>query len=57
MTRPSQAGFEPGIFRSRGGRLNYWPTRRSLEEEEEEEEKEEEDEEEEEEGEGDKEEK
>ena len=28
MTRPGkipgQAGFEPGIFRSRGGRLNHW---------------------------------
>ena len=21
---PAQAGFEPGIFRSRGGRLNHW---------------------------------
>ena len=33
MTRPrkipAQAGFEPGIFRSRGGRLTTWPTRRS----------------------------
>ena len=26
---PSQAGFEPGIFRSRGGRLTTRPTRRS----------------------------
>ena len=30
MTRPrkipAQAGFEPGIFRSRGGRLNHWAT-------------------------------
>ena len=28
---PAQAGFEPGIFRSRGGRLTTRPTRRSLE--------------------------
>ena len=27
---PAQAGFEPGIFRSRGGRLTTRPTRRSL---------------------------
>ena len=26
---PAQAGFEPGIFRSRGGRLTTRPTRRS----------------------------
>ena len=26
---PSQAGFEPGIFRSRGGHLTIRPTRRS----------------------------
>ena len=35
MTRPekipAQAGFEPGIFRSRGGRLSTMPTRRSSE--------------------------
>ena len=34
MTRPgkipSQAGFEPGIFRSRGGRLTTRPTRRCI---------------------------
>ena len=33
MTRPrkipAQAGFEPGIFRSRGGHFTTWPTRRS----------------------------
>ena len=27
---PAQAGFEPGIFRSRGGRLTTRPARRSL---------------------------
>ena len=34
MTRPrkipAQAGFEPGTFRSRGGRLTTRPTRRSF---------------------------
>ena len=28
---PAQAGFEPGILRSRGGRLTTWPTRRCRE--------------------------
>ena len=27
---PAQAGFEPGIFRSRGGRLTIRPKRRSI---------------------------